>query len=115
MTDVQRLCADLERAKAEAAAMREALERLLGDKLPVFPCDHDVGVCYCKEIGEVEMVEAALSTSAGADLLAEVKRLREVEASKPSTTDWAFCPRCGGSLDTGWECVKCGADWRWVK
>ena len=32
-----------------------------------------------------------------------------------ATSDWAFCPRCGGSLDTGWECVKCRADWRWVK
>lgn len=22
------------------------------------------------------------------------------------------CPDCGGELDTGWECNKCGADWR---
>lgn len=55
-----------------------------------------------------------LSPSAGADLLADLERV-QAEASKPSTTDWEFCPRCGGSLDTGWECVKCGADWRWVK
>lgn len=23
-----------------------------------------------------------------------------------------ICPKCGGSLDTGWECNKCGADCR---
>ena len=22
-----------------------------------------------------------------------------------------LCPKCGGSLDTGWECNNCGADW----
>jgi hypothetical protein len=22
-----------------------------------------------------------------------------------------ICPECGGSLDTGWECNKCGRDW----
>lgn len=20
------------------------------------------------------------------------------------------CPQCGGELDTGWECIKCGYD-----
>ena len=25
--------------------------------------------------------------------------------------DWEYCAYCGGSLDTGWECVDCGADW----
>ena len=56
-----------------------------------------------------------------ANLLADLRLLhwhyeqRMEHYAKPSTTDWAFCPRCGGSLDTGWECVKCGADWRWVK
>jgi len=26
-----------------------------------------------------------------------------------------YCPSCGGDLDTGWECVKCGRDWeRWA-
>lgn len=23
-----------------------------------------------------------------------------------------YCPSCGGDLDTGWECNKCGRDWR---
>ena len=45
---------------------------------------------------------------------AELERAK-AETSKPYTANWAFCPNCGGSLDTGWECVKCGADWRWSK
>lgn len=24
------------------------------------------------------------------------------------------CPRCHGSLDTGWECNKCGYDAYWI-
>lgn len=24
--------------------------------------------------------------------------------------NWDYCPFCGGSLDTGWECNDCGAD-----
>lgn len=23
-----------------------------------------------------------------------------------------ICPKCGGNLDTGWECTKCGYDAR---
>ena len=22
-----------------------------------------------------------------------------------------YCPSCGGGLDTGWECKRCGRDW----
>lgn len=25
--------------------------------------------------------------------------------------DFDYCPACGGQLDTGWECAKCGKDW----
>jgi tRNA(Ile2) C34 agmatinyltransferase TiaS len=28
------------------------------------------------------------------------------------STTWDWCPFCGGSLDTGWECNECGADLR---
>lgn len=29
--------------------------------------------------------------------------------------EFEYCPTCGGDLDTGWECNKCGLDWRdWV-
>ncbi len=29
--------------------------------------------------------------------------------------EFEYCPTCGGELDTGWECNKCGLDWReWV-
>jgi methionyl-tRNA synthetase len=24
------------------------------------------------------------------------------------------CPRCGGELDTGWECNECDYDARWL-
>lgn len=23
-----------------------------------------------------------------------------------------YCPSCGGELDTGYECTKCGRDWQ---
>ena len=26
--------------------------------------------------------------------------------------EFEYCPTCGGELDTGWECTKCGLDWR---
>lgn len=26
--------------------------------------------------------------------------------------DFEFCPSCGDSLDTGWECNGCQRDWR---
>lgn len=25
---------------------------------------------------------------------------------------WDYCPSCAGELDTGFECDKCGRDWR---
>lgn len=25
--------------------------------------------------------------------------------------DWSYCPACGGEIDTGWECNRCGRDW----
>lgn len=25
---------------------------------------------------------------------------------------WDYCPTCGGELDTGFECLDCGLDWR---
>lgn len=25
-----------------------------------------------------------------------------------------ICPRCRGELDTGWECLKCGYDAKWI-
>lgn len=25
--------------------------------------------------------------------------------------DWSYCPACGGEIDTGYECGKCGRDW----
>jgi len=24
-----------------------------------------------------------------------------------------YCATCGGDLDTGWECNKCGLDWQY--
>jgi DNA-directed RNA polymerase subunit RPC12/RpoP len=27
-------------------------------------------------------------------------------------TEWNYCPACAGELDTGWECIACGRDWR---
>lgn len=33
------------------------------------------------------------------------------EAPTPRTPQWYHCPYCGGALDTGNECTKCGADW----
>lgn len=33
----------------------------------------------------------------------------------PEKREFEYCPTCGGDLDTGWECTKCGLDWRdWV-
>lgn len=26
--------------------------------------------------------------------------------------EWDYCPTCSGELDTGFECLKCGLDWR---
>jgi hypothetical protein len=26
-------------------------------------------------------------------------------------SDWSYCPACGGGIDTGYECGKCGRDW----
>lgn len=26
--------------------------------------------------------------------------------------NWSYCPACGGGIDTGYECAKCGRDWR---
>lgn len=62
--------------------------------------------------------------------VASIARLPEVEArshregelspaparSTPSSScrdpDWlSYCPTCGGTLDTGWECNRCGRDW----
>ena len=31
---------------------------------------------------------------------------------KKRETDWDYCPSCGGDLDTGYECTKCGRDWQ---
>lgn len=29
--------------------------------------------------------------------------------------EFEHCPTCGGDLDIGWECTKCGRDWKdWV-
>lgn len=37
---------------------------------------------------------------------------REQPAAK---REFEYCPTCGGDLDTGWECARCGLDWRdWV-
>ncbi len=27
------------------------------------------------------------------------------------SSDWSYCPACGGEIDTGYECNKCGRDW----
>jgi hypothetical protein len=27
-------------------------------------------------------------------------------------TEWNYCPACAGELDTGFECIACGRDWR---
>jgi len=37
------------------------------------------------------------------DQLAELNRA--IELAKQD-----ICPKCGGELDTGWECNKCGFD-----
>lgn len=26
--------------------------------------------------------------------------------------DFEYCPACAGELDTGYECLRCGRDWR---
>lgn len=31
--------------------------------------------------------------------------------SEVKRQDWSYCPECGGSIDTGYECNKCGRDW----
>jgi hypothetical protein len=45
-----------------------------------------------------------------------LKRLifKEEEKSSPdkNLTTWDYCPSCAGELDTGFECLKCGEDWR---
>lgn len=33
----------------------------------------------------------------------------KVRANKSG--DWSYCPACGGSIDTGYECNRCGRDW----
>lgn len=25
-----------------------------------------------------------------------------------------ICPRCRGQIDTGWECIECGYDAKWI-
>lgn len=37
--------------------------------------------------------------------------ITEDSVDKPLTT-WDYCPSCAGELDTGFECLKCGEDWR---
>jgi hypothetical protein len=32
--------------------------------------------------------------------------------TQPPDITFEYCPTCGGDLDTGWECNKCGRDWR---
>ena len=75
-------------------------------------CDEDVIDKYPVADLDSKLVHMALSMGRrAAALLAQnvadialVSRMlfKEASASKPSTADWAFCPRCGGSLDTGW-------------
>ena len=98
------LRACLERVKPFVALLWESLDEILNYSGGADSALDDPYV--------LNRADEALSSASGPDLLAELNRLREASASKPSTADWAFCPRCGGSLDTGWECVKCGADWR---
>lgn len=33
-------------------------------------------------------------------------------AASERCVEFEYCPTCGGELDTGWECKKCGRDWR---
>ena len=97
------------RAKeAETASAMIGLEKAARNELERFKEDWLV---LRSELGELDRENK--------NLRADLERVQpfvallwEASASKPSTADWAFCPRCGGSLDTGWECVKCGADWR---
>lgn len=36
----------------------------------------------------------------------------EVLTQTEKDTDFEYCPSCGSDLDTGYECTKCGRDWR---
>lgn len=39
----------------------------------------------------------------------------ESTSDKQQERAFEYCPTCGSDLDTGWECNKCGLDWRdWV-
>lgn len=38
------------------------------------------------------------------------------ELPRRKSDDWSHCPACGGSIDVGYECNKCGRDWlEWVQ
>lgn len=65
--------AELERAKAEATVMREALEELVGLMEGVRERDYEPDTFTCQP------ARRALSGQAGADLLADLARLREIE------------------------------------
>lgn len=37
-----------------------------------------------------------------------------IHPTMKKTVDDDKCPKCGGELDTGWECNDCGYDAAWV-
>lgn len=41
-----------------------------------------------------------------------LSRKRQVLTEKEQSMDFEYCPSCGGDLDTGYECTKCGRDWQ---
>ena len=60
--------------------------------------------CGCTRM---ELDEAKATLSRYQRIEGEVE---EVPGVPPA--DWSYCPDCGGSLDTGWECDSCPSDWR---
>ena len=67
-----------EEAEAGAAAMREALDELTDHHCGGYGGDYEEARGYRKHSSVMAEVAAALSASAGSDLLAEVRALREV-------------------------------------
>lgn len=43
---------------------------------------------------------------------ARAKASLAVEVETLPDTNWNYCPACAGELDTGFECLQCGRDWR---
>lgn len=40
------------------------------------------------------------------------RRQEEITTASKQEMSWDYCPSCAGELDTGFECLKCGRDWR---